>query len=123
MSTEAHLDVCDGKADADSFVVPNRASLVRKTIIARSEAIHRPRRHCERSEAIRKAARQDWIASSLTLLAMTTAWRSARRRRKSSRFQGMRHRASHLDVRIHRAGRRSINGSPALPGGMRAANA
>src|SRR6476620_2771038 len=28
-------------------------------------------RHCERSEAIHRAAKQEWIASSLTLLAMT----------------------------------------------------
>jgi hypothetical protein len=29
-------------------------------------------RHCERSEAIHRAARIEWIASSLSLLAMTT---------------------------------------------------
>jgi hypothetical protein len=28
-------------------------------------------RHCERSETIHRAARAEWIASSLTLLAMT----------------------------------------------------
>jgi hypothetical protein len=28
-------------------------------------------RHCERSEAIHRAARAEWIASSLSLLAMT----------------------------------------------------
>jgi hypothetical protein len=28
-------------------------------------------RHCERSEAIHRAARTEWIASSLSLLAMT----------------------------------------------------
>jgi hypothetical protein len=28
-------------------------------------------RHCERSEAIQNFMRRDWIASSLTLLAMT----------------------------------------------------
>jgi hypothetical protein len=28
-------------------------------------------RHCERSEAIYRAARSEWIASSLSLLAMT----------------------------------------------------
>jgi hypothetical protein len=30
-----------------------------------------PPRHCERSEAIQKLAFERWIASSLTLLAMT----------------------------------------------------
>jgi hypothetical protein len=30
-------------------------------------------RHCERSEAIQKAKKEDWIASSLALLAMTAA--------------------------------------------------
>jgi hypothetical protein len=29
-------------------------------------------RHCERSEAIHRAARTEWIASSLSLLATTT---------------------------------------------------
>jgi hypothetical protein len=29
-------------------------------------------RHCERSEAIHRAARIEWIASSLSLLAMTS---------------------------------------------------
>jgi hypothetical protein len=29
-------------------------------------------RHCERSEAIHRAARTEWITSSLSLLAMTT---------------------------------------------------
>jgi hypothetical protein len=29
-------------------------------------------RHCERSEAIHRATRIEWIASSLSLLAMTT---------------------------------------------------
>ncbi len=30
-----------------------------------------PTRHCERSEAIQSSAKQVWIASSLSLLAMT----------------------------------------------------
>jgi Tfp pilus assembly protein FimT len=63
MRTEVHLDVCDGKADADSFVVPDRASLVRKTVIARSEAIHRPRRHCERQRSNPCRVKKEWIAS------------------------------------------------------------
>jgi hypothetical protein len=39
-----------------------------------------PGRHCERSEAIHIAAKEEWIASSLSLLAMTanTASRSRR---------------------------------------------
>jgi hypothetical protein len=33
---------------------------------------HEVFRHCERKRSNQKAAKQDWIASSLTLLAMTT---------------------------------------------------
>jgi hypothetical protein len=51
--------------------IPQRAHYARHCLRRPGRDEMRLNRHCERSEAIHRAAWTEWIASSLSLLAMT----------------------------------------------------